>query len=430
VTDVIDAPAAGEIAAGSRRRRRRRAILALSIVLVLIAGGYATAAALAPLPTLRPVLSTEAETQIDADAEGAAAAVEAQRLPTAIGWADGDEVWSNDDASYPIASLTKLVTVLVCLEAQPLEPGADGPAHTWTAEDQRRQYEYLAMQGVAYPIPVGTEVTTRQMLELSLLPSANDFAAAYAYSVFGSNDAFVDAVDAWKKKHGLDSLQVVEPTGLDERDRANAADLVRIARLALQNPTMSEFTRMKSAELPWGIGRVVNTNPLLGKVRGVIGLKTGSLNVVGYNLVVAQESDASGREVVNIAVALARPTKGDRAASGRAMLTAMADLPREVGAVEGGEVLGSVSTWQGDRVGLVAQAGAGAVLLPGEALRRTVELGAVEAGPAGGAVGEVRVSAPTDVDPVPVVTSAPIVEPDYWWRLTHPAELFDAAFGG
>lgn len=414
----------------SARRRRRLAITVVILALLVAAGGYVAAAATAPLPELRAVLAVEAETQIDADSSGAEAAVASQDLPTAIGWADGEQVWSNDDTAYPLASVSKLITVLVCMEAQPLEPGADGPTYVWTEADVQRQNEYLAMEGVAYPIPVGTEITLRQMLQFIFLPSSNDYAAAYAYWVFGDNDAFLAAVEEWKAKHGLESLSFVEPTGMDEGNRANAADLVRIARLALQNPTTLEFTGMQSAEMPWGIGLIENTNPLLGEVPGVIGIKTGALGVVGYNFVLAQQADAFGREIVNISVTLARPTKEDRAASGREMLGLMAPLPQEVEVVAEGERVGSVTTWTGETVDLVTAAGAGVVLLPGEAARRTIEqLGPVTAGAAGGTAGTVRIAAPAgavsgEAGPVAVVTTAPIREPDLMWRLTHPAEVF------
>jgi len=405
----------------SARRRRRLTASALVLILLLACGGYVAAVAATPLPGLTAVLEVEAEVQIDADAAGAEAAVASQTLPTAIGWADGEEVWSNDDTAYPLASVSKLITVLVCMEAQPLEPGADGPIYTWTEADRQRQDEYLAMAGVAYPIPVGTEITLREMLKFIFLPSSNDYAAAYAYWVFGDNDAFLAAVEEWKERHGgLESISFVEPTGMDDLNRANAADLVRVARIALQNPTVREFNGMQSAEMPWGIGLIENTNPLLGEVPGVIGVKTGALDAVGYNFVLAQEADAFGREIINISVTLARPTKEARADSGREMLALMASLPQEVGYVAEGERVGSITTWSGEEVELVTAGAAGGVLLPGEAARRTIELGPVGAGSAGSPAGQVLVGAPVEVAPVGVVTSAAIEEPDLWWKLTHP----------
>lgn len=204
----------------------------------------------------------------------------------------------------------------------PFEPGTDGPTYTWTQHDRDRQDYFLSLEGVAYPIPVGTKLTQRQMFEFIFLPSSNDFAEAYTMSVFGDNETFLAAVEVWKEKHGLSSITFVEPTGMDEHDQASAADLVRVARLALANPTVAEFNAMKYADMPWGIGRIENTNPLLGVVPGVIGTKTGALAPVGYNFIASQQVDAFGRELINISVTLARPTKEQRAAGGRKMLEA------------------------------------------------------------------------------------------------------------
>lgn len=404
-------------------QRRRRTVFILVLLLVLGGGGYVTAVALAPLPELQSTLTVEAQTQLEADTTGAAEAATAQSLPTALAWADGEQIWANDDGSYPLASLTKLVTVLVCLEAEPLEPGADGPVHVWSAADRQQQLEYQARLGIIYPIPIGTEVTTRQLLLMSLLPSANDFAAAYANSVFGSNDEFVAAVDDWRKRHDLESLRIFEPSGMDERNVANAADMVRIARLALADPTIAEFTSMESADMPWGIGRVENSNPLLGAMEGIVGLKTGSLSVVGFNLVAAQRGEASEREYTSIAVTLARPTRGDRVDSTRDVLNAMSKLPQELTVVEEGEVVGSVTTWQGQQIDLVAAGGAVSLLLPGETVSRTVKLHRLAAAPSKSPAGEITVTAPTEIEPVSIVTTAAIIEPDLWWRITHPGEL-------
>lgn len=405
-------------------RRRRRTVTALVALIVVAGVAYVAACALAPLPEPRVSLAVEAERQVDLEPALAEAAVAAQGLPTAIGWADGEEVWANDDTAYAMGSISKLVTVLVGLEAQPLEPGADGPTYVWTAEDRANQDYYLSLDGVAYPIPVGTEITLRQMLQLIFLPSSNDYAYAYAMWVFGSEEAFIEAVERFKAEHGLESLSLVEPTGMDDHNRASVADLVRVARIAIDNPTVREFTGMQSAEMPWGIGLIENTNPLLGEMPGVIGLKTGMLSTVGYNLVAAQQTDAFGREVVGISVTLARPSKEDRAESGREMLTLMAGMPQQVEIVAEGEEVGSALTVTGERVALVTTGGASTVLLPGEAARRTIDLGAVTAGPSGSTAGAVLVSTPTGSAEVPVATAGEITEPDLWWRLTNPGKLF------
>ncbi len=408
----------------SRRRARRLTATLTVLVVILVAGGYTAAVALTSLPA--PTIEAEAEPQqtFEADPAVAQAAVDAETLPTAVGWLHDDEIWTNTGEASPIASISKLVTVLVGLEQQPLEAGADGPVHVWSVEDQALTDAYLAHDGVAFPIPVGTEVTTRQMLTLALVPSANDFAAAYAYSIFGDNEAFVAAVDDWKARNGVDSLVLAEPTGMDERNAATASDVLRIARLALQQPAIAEITRLPQAELPWGIGVVESTNPLFGVLPDVLGVKTGRTSVAGYNLAAAQASSASGRDVVKLSVVLGRASEEDRVASSVAALTALDAAPQTVDLVAEGEEIGTAVTVDGLRVPLVTTGGASAVLLPGESATRIAELDPLGEGGSGQAAGTVRVETPVGVEEIPVVTTAAIVEPDLWWRLTHPALVF------
>ncbi|QIM17750.1 D-alanyl-D-alanine carboxypeptidase [Leucobacter coleopterorum] len=401
-----------------------RATLVLLSVLVLLVAGYTVAVASVPLPSPEVTLEMSANESFGPEATEAQAVVDAQTLPTAVGWADQKEVWSNDPQAYPLASISKLITVLVCQEKEPLEPGADGPIHVWNEADAARQQGYLADDGVAYPIPVGTEVSLRQMLTLIFLPSANDYAAAYAYSVFGDNDTFVAAVNDWKQRHGFDSVNLVEPTGMDEANVASVADILQIGRLALQNPTIAEFTRMPSADMPWGIGTIENTNPLLTELPGILGVKTGRSSSAGFNYLVAQEGEAFGRPLVKIAVTFGRASKEDRAQSGRDMLAAIEALPQQIEVVKKDSRVGVATTVDGTEIPLVAADSAKAVLLPGEAASRSIEVGEFGAEKAGAHVGSIEIKTPTGDDQVKILTTVDLVQPDFWWRFTHPAAVF------
>lgn len=409
------------------RKRNVRIGITFSVLAVVLAGaGYVAACATVPLPELEPTLAVPAISEVSADTAAVEAEVDARSLPTAIGWAHDDEVWSNDSTPKPLASLSKLITVLVCQEAAPLAPGEDGPTYTWTAEDVQRQAELVAINGVAFPIPAGTEISLRDMLKLIFLPSANDFAAAYAYSVFGDNETFLAAVADWAEHNEIDSLTMVEPTGMNENNQASADDLVRIARMVLENPTLAEFTDMATADIP-GIGLVESSNPLIYEP-GIVGLKTGTSSDAGYNLIVAQTTDVDGRELIKISVTLGRDSLEQRAESGRSMLASMEGLQQGFELVSDGETVGSVTTWTGEVVPLVTTGAANATLLPGEDASRTITLNGVSATPAatsGGeiTVGEITVDSPTGSERVGVVTGAAIVEPDLWWRLTHPTAV-------
>lgn len=416
-------PSRSAAARARGRRRRRLAVTCSTLALLLVGGGYTAAAGLTPLPELRAALTVDAGTEVAADTSIPETVVAGQALPTAIGWADGDEVWANDDEPRQIASITKLVTALVGLSAAPVEPGSDGPLYTVTQQDAAVREEVLAVDGVVADTPIGLQLTTRQLLELMLLPSANNYAIAYAHSIFGDDAGFADAASAWAERQGLASVRVVEPSGLSPENVSTASDLVRLARMALADPLVSEIVAERSAEIP-GIGTIESTNPLLG-IPGVVGLKTGTTFSAGYNLLAAQRDAGDGdREPIAIVAVLGRDSSAARAEDAQEALGSAAGALQSVAMVGEGEELGAITTWSGERVGLLASTGVQTGLLPGEAARRTVELGPVGAGPAGSPAGEVRIGAPRGIDPVPIVTSAAIREPGLWWRLSHPAIVF------
>lgn len=403
------------IARPQASHRKRVGIVAASLLSVALvgSGGYVAACALAPLPEPQFELAIDGSATVTASSDAAQALVDAQPLPTAIGWLEGDEVWSNDKAVYPLGSITKLIMVLVCVQAKPLDPGADGDTYVWTAEDASRTDEYIAIDGVAYRIPVGAELTQRDMLKLIFLPSANDVAYSYALWTFGSNEAFIAAFESWKAQHGLDSITLIESTGLEVEDQASAADIVRVARLALENPAIVEFTSTQSAEMPWGIGTIENSNPLLGTMPGIIGLKTGTI-YSNYNFVAAQRSEVDGREITHIAVTFARPSPEARAETSAAVLSEMARLPQPVTVLEAGEVVGRLTSADGQVAHLVTEASATAALLPGE--RATWHLSHDHA--------SVIMQTPSGEVAVPVSSPDEFTEPDLWWRLTNPGLLF------
>lgn len=386
------------------------------MLIVLGLGSYVAACALAPLP--EPELRLEvAETEvIEADESSTQAAVDSQPLPTAVGWLDGDKAWANDDNVYSLASLSKLITVLVGIEEQPLEPGADGPVYTWTQHDRERQDYYISLDGVAFPIEVGTKITMRQMLTFIFLPSSNDYAEAYANWVFGDNETFLAAVEDWKERHGFDSLEFVEPTGMDEGNKANVTDLLSIARMVLENPTLAEFTGTASAEMPWGIGVIENTNPLLTTEPDIIGVKTGRSLSAGFNFIAAQRAEAGDREIVKMSVTLGRGSVEERAQSGRDMLALIDPLPQQVEVTTEGEQVGTITSVDGQVVRLLVSESTSVWLLPGEAATRTVS--------ASRDGSSISIEAPGVQSDVLIHHEGEITEPDLWWRLTNPGLLF------
>lgn len=390
--------------------------------MLVLLGLYSTAIAITPLPELSPKLSVDAEMQLDADASLAQQAVDAQMLPSATGWLGEDHVWANDDAPRRIASITKLVTVLVGLEAAPVEAGTAGPSYTLTEADAALIDEVLEQDGTFAPAPVGLELTTKQILDLILVPSANNYAISYSRWIFGSNEAFVEAATDWLARNGLTSMYIEEPSGLSDNNVGSASDIVRLAKIALEQPLIAEIVAQSSVDIP-GLGEITTTNRLLADA-GVLGVKTGTTFPNGYSLAAAKRLDIFGRELIAVAVTLDRPDGEARAADTRAVLEAMALSGQEVALIEQGTPLGTVTSWTGEEIQLLAGEGLTAVLVPGESAKRTIALDGVAAGERGSTVGTIRATTPAGKSEVSVVTAAEISEPDFFWRFAHPGVVF------
>ena len=412
----------GPISESKKNMYRRRRVAAGGLAVLVLLGLYSTAIAITPLPELNPKLSVDAEMQLDADASLAQQAVDAQMLPSATGWLGEDHVWANDDAPHRIASITKLVTVLVGLEAAPVEAGTAGPSYTLTEADAALIDEVLEQDGTFAPAPVGLELTTKQILDLILVPSANNYAISYSRWIFGSNEAFVEAATDWLARNGLTSMHIEEPSGLSDNNVGSASDIVRLAKIALEQPLIAEIVGQSSVDIP-GLGEITTTNRLLADA-GVLGVKTGTTFPNGYSLAAAKRLDVFGRELIAVAVTLDRPDGEARAADTRAVLEAMALSGQEVALIEQGTPLGTVTSWTGEEIQLVAREGLTAVLVPGESAKRTIALDGVAAGERGSTVGTIRATTPAGKSEVSVVTAAEISEPDFFWRFAHPGVVF------
>lgn len=191
----------------------------------------------------------------------------------------------------PIASITKLMTAMVVLDAkQPL----DETIQITDAEVDR-------LRGSSSRLPVGTRLTRRQALLLALMSSENRAAAALLRTYPGGKKAGVVAMNRKARDLGMTHSRFVEATGLSGDNRATPADLVRLVEAASRYPLIREnSTRDKFTIL---VGRYPteyrNTNPLVRKADWDIALtKTGYLSEAGRCLVM--KATVSGKPVVMV----------------------------------------------------------------------------------------------------------------------------------
>lgn len=193
----------------------------------------------------------------------------------------GQELYSsNPDLRLPVASVTKLMTAMVVLDAKlPLDE-----VLPITIRDTHE------MQGVFSRVRVGSEITRREMLHLALMSSENRAAASLAHHYPGGHGAFVMAMNAKAKALGMRNSHFVEPTGLSEQNVATARDLALMVKAANGYPLIGQFSTDSEATVAfrkpaYSLG-FRNTNALVRKPDWDIGLsKTGFTNAAGRCLV-------------------------------------------------------------------------------------------------------------------------------------------------
>lgn len=186
---------------------------------------------------------------------------------------------SHPDAVVPIASISKLMTAVVTLDArQPLDE-----IIPVTIRDTKE------LRGVYSRVRVGSQISRKEMLRLALMSSENRAAAALAHNYPGGHGRFVAAMNAKAKALGMRGTHFVEPTGLSERNVSTARDLVRLLKAARQYALIRELSTTPSQsahfQKPSYVLGFNNTNPLVRNSAWDIQVtKTGFINEAGHCL--------------------------------------------------------------------------------------------------------------------------------------------------
>jgi D-alanyl-D-alanine carboxypeptidase (penicillin-binding protein 5/6) len=329
---------------------------------------------------------------------------------------------SGSTDALPMASITKVITALVVLDAHPLALGEDGPSVTMTAADAALYGRYLAQNGSVTTVRAGMTFTERELLELALVKSANNYATSLALWAFGSPDAFVAAAQGWLADEGLDRIVITEPTGIDAANVAPADQLVELGRVALENPVIAEIVATKSVQVPQ-IGELTNTNELLG-VDGVDGIKTGTLDDFGANLLFSGDYTVGSSTVTIIGVVLGGQNHDLIDADiVRLLDTAVANFT-EVEVAADGEVFADYEALWGASVDAVAAERVTLLTWAGAPVEVEVVTSEVRTGHAGDDVGDIRFTSGPKSVTVDLELAGDLDDPGPWWRLTNPALLF------
>jgi D-alanyl-D-alanine carboxypeptidase len=239
------------------------------------------------------------------------AASRAEATPSLVIDVASGQVLSQDQATaswYP-ASLTKLMTVYVALDAV-----RAGRLTLDTPLMMSPRACRMAPSKMGFR--PGTEVTLKNALVMLMVKSANDIAVAIAEGVSGSVEAFADEMNQASARLGMTQSQWVNPNGLpDERQVTSARDLAILGRaLYTQFPEYAYLFNIGAMQLG---GRVHPThNGLLGRYPGADGMKTGFTCPAGFNLVAS--ATHGGQRL--IAVVLGAPSAGARTAKAASIL--------------------------------------------------------------------------------------------------------------
>ncbi|WP_337001578.1 MULTISPECIES: D-alanyl-D-alanine carboxypeptidase family protein [unclassified Microbacterium] len=419
---TFDKVADDELATGLMRGARLRpaiarpGILVPLCTLVALLGGYAGTTLLWPLHEVAPqVQSVEFATT---PAPAATVAWPAQGS-AAVGIAGISTAASIPDP-VSIASITKVVSSLMVLDRMPLALGEQGPSFSFTRSDSTEYWQYRKSDQSALDVPVGGSLTEYQLLQGTLMGSANNYIDRLASEIWGSDAAFAKAAEVWLRDRGLTGITVVTPSGFDERNTATPEALVALGERAMQNPVFAEIVGTVSVDLP-GAGTVVNTNGLLGDP-GVIGIKTGTL--VGWNLLAAKDITVGDTTVHLFATALNQDDNDQRLAVTRGLFAETeAALQSQGPAVAKGTVVGEVTTLWGEKVDVVAGEDADVVLWNGALATAETDFALGEVRDSGGTVGSMTTTGPLNSTKTSLVLARDVEDPSPWWRLTHPLEL-------
>ncbi|HEY8857610.1 MAG TPA: D-alanyl-D-alanine endopeptidase [Rugosibacter sp.] len=184
----------------------------------------------------------------------------------------------NANAVLPIASITKLMTAMVALDASP------DLKETLTIGIE----DVDLLKGTHSRLSVGAKLSREEMLRLALMSSENRAASALSRNYPGGQKAFVAAMNVKAKTLGLNDTHFFDPTGLTALNVSSSHDLARMVSAAHQYPLIREFTTTVEEEVNVA-GRSQqfhNTNALVKSPMWQIGLsKTGYINEAGRCLV-------------------------------------------------------------------------------------------------------------------------------------------------
>ena len=334
---------------------RKMLCLALALMLLVPAAGNAeltlTTPAPTPAPAAPPALSAAPLLETPPIELPCAAAILVEPQSGQVLFAQ------NADTPRPVASVTKVMTILLALEA--LSQGRV------SLEDEFSTSQAAAgMGGSQVLLDVGEVQPFSVLLKSAIVGSANDASVAIAEALYGSESVFVERMNERARELGLTNTHFVNCTGLPaEGQQTTARDVAVMTMAMLSYPAYFDFSTVWLDEVDHGDGRITqltNTNKLIRLYDGCDGGKTGSTNEAGY--CISATAERGGMRL--IAVVLGADTGSERFDIASEMLDyGFAHYRLYPVAQEGTKVRGELPVTGGDSAGVPLVLGGALTLL-------------------------------------------------------------------
>ncbi|MBR5219084.1 MAG: D-alanyl-D-alanine carboxypeptidase [Clostridia bacterium] len=216
----------------------------------------------------------------------------------------------NSDERLPMASVTKVMTMLLTMEA--IDSGRIAMDDMVTASERAK-----SMGGSTIFLDAGEQMSVHDLLKGIAVASGNDACVAMAEYIAGSESEFVRMMNERAKQLGMNNTNFVNTNGLDtEGHYSSARDIAIMSRELIKHEKIFEFTTIWTDSLRGGEFGLANTNKLIRFYNGANGLKTGSTDEALFCLSASAKRD--GMQL--IAVVLGSPTSQDRFDAARTLL--------------------------------------------------------------------------------------------------------------
>ena len=397
-------------------------------VVLASAGGYVAWALNAPLPQptvtwQTPDVPIPPAATIALPVEGSAA-ISVAGADEYLG-AEASGIWMTSGSPDPrsIASISKLITALVILDAKPLASADDpGPTIAFGEADRDLFDKYYVLGATVAEMPRGTSLSLHDALATMLIPSASNYAEAVSTWAFGSQGAFVNATRRWLAANGLTGTTIVEPTGISPRNTSTPSDMIAIGKIAAANPVIAQIAATASLNLP-GPGAMTNTNGLLGS-SGITGLKTGTLGENNYTLLYTAILDIGTDLPLSVTGVALGGFSRDSVSNGVInLLDSIRGGFNTVPLTARGDEVGTYSTVWGSAGRMIVLDSASIRTWSDTPITVAMDTSTPQTYEDGESVGTITWSAGPNTAAVDVALDGGIEQPTAWWRLTHPGEL-------